>query len=544
MRKVIKISTVNYFAYGYVVDIMEKEKFRIKIADHYNIIEEENYRCGWFAIFNPNNVEAKFSITFYYEDQEPTKTEDIRIPSKVQKVLDWEILEEIVRNKHWGAKIESNMPLICQASAGTCARYEKDDRLFRSHYTTMAATDTSTLWAYPDGVYICPPTSWSKRMLEPEFVGILNPNEREAEITITTYHADSSRRKYKLKVPANRYKWIDMYNVVGKNPSHFGARFISTEPIVVQQDRPVYDAQGSPVQRSDFNEMCIRGASLPFEDLEGEEGIGAYNVGYFPGPNSLLVLFNPSKRDTMINITFYYEHEEPNECSTSLKAQTSLAFFELLGDSSIISFSLKPERLPSPIKAEIWGCKVSSTEPLFMQDLCGSGYYYKPSKEDLDRKPFPESVSTYREDIEDRLTWNMASRHAATCPSKIWYYADGFLHKPPSEYSKKLIVREWIWILNPSKRDAEIALHIYQEKSEKNISSLKVSSERIAGIDMEKVVAYEKDYGVYKRYSVKIISSEPIVVSHNRGIFKMGDPIQREVAATMAQPEPLIMKTI
>lgn len=537
------MSTVNYFAYGYVVDMPEGEKFHTKIADCYDIIEEENYRCGWFAIFNPNRVKAKTSIIFYYEDREPIKIGNIEISAESQKILEWENMEGIIRNKRWGAKIESNVPLICQASAGTCARYEKTDKIFRSHYTTMAATDISTLWVYPDGVYIYPPTDWSKRMLEPEFVGILNPNKREAEVTITTYHVDSSQRKYKLKVPAERYRWVDLYNVVGKNPPHFGARFISTEPIVVQQDRPVYEALGSPVQRSDFNEICIRGPNLPIRDLEREETIGAYNLGYFPGPNSLLVLFNPSKRDTIINVTFYYEHEEPNERSLSLKAQTSLALFELLGDSSIISFGLKPESLPSFIKAEKWGCKVSSTEPLFMQDLCGSGYYYKSTKEDLDRKPFPEAVNTYKEDIEDRLTWNMASRHAATYPSKVWYYADGFVHKPSTGYSKKLTVREWIWMLNPNKHTAEVTLRIYYEKGEKNMYSLKISAERIAGIEMEKVVASEENYGIYKRYCVKIISTEPIVVSHNRGIFNMNDPIQREVAATMAQPEPLIMRT-
>jgi len=500
------MSTVNYMAAGYVLDTPD----------------DRNYRTGRFAMLNPTSRQADASMTFYYEDQMPTKVEAFRIPAETQRVLEWEKCEEIVKNKRWGAKILSTEPLVCQETHSVCAQEDKPDWLIRSQCTTMMASYSSTLWYYADGVYIVPPTNWSKRLFEPEFVGILNPTKREAEVTMITYHLNKSKREAIFKLPPERYKWVDLVDVVGKNPPHFGARFISTEPVVVQQERPCYAVPGSPVQRADFNEIAVPGPMHDIETLREAPYAGAYNIGYFPGPNSLLVIFNPTKHDTVVDVTLYYERDEPNLYSFGLRAETSLAIFDLLN------------RQPPVIKAHPWGCKVVSTEPVIMQDLCGSGQSGPRLPESArNMKPFPDALGTYEEEFADRITWNMASRMAATQPSKTWYYADGLVRKPPTERSRKLYEPEWAWILNPAKRDSNIELFIYYEDGSKGRHQFTVAANRVKGLEMEKTVIPNKSYGA------KFVSTEPIIVSNNRGTFSIDDPVQREVAATMALPSPL-----
>ena len=498
------MSVVNYMATGYVLDTEE----------------DQNYRTGHFSILNPSKHDTDVAVTFYYEDQDPTQIKGIIVPNECQRTVVWIEQDGLMKNKRWGAKIESTEPIIAQETHYVRKRGDKAEDV-RSQCTTMMATTTSTLWYYADGVYIVPPTPWSKRMFEPEMVGLLNPNKREAEVTMICYHLDRKRTEATFNLLPERSLWVDLIDVVGKNPKHFGARFISTEPVVVQQERQVYAIPGSPVQRSDFNEMAYPGPSHHISTLREIESAGAYHIGYFPGPNSLLVLFNPTRHDTWIDCTLYYEKEEPNMYSFGLRAETSLAIFHLLRAE------------PPVIKTEPWGVKVVSTEPLIMQDLCGSGYRRKYTEEELKGKPYPEALGNYKEEFDDRITWNMASRLAATTLAREWYYADGLVVKPPSKYSAKLYTPEWAFILNPMERDANVKITLYYEDGLKGEHSLIVPSNAIRGLEMENVVTLNKPYGA------RFASEELIVVSHNKGFLKNGDSVQREVEATMALPFPI-----
>lgn len=506
------MSTVNYMATGFVLDTEN----------------DQNYRTGYFALFNPNKRNARVVITFFYEDQEPTQLKNYVVPAECQKVIEWDKLSEIVKNKRWGAKVESGEPLVAQESHHVRKRGDKPE-FVRSQCTTMMTPILTTLWYYADGVYIMPRDHVHRRMFEPEMVGLLNPNRREAEVTMITYHTNRNRREATFKLPPERSKWVDLVDVVGKDPPHFGARFISTEPVVVQQERQVYAVPGSPVQRSDFNEIAVPGPMHDIDTLREMPYLGAYNIGYFPGPDSLLVVFNPTRHDTVVDVTLYYEKENPNLYSFGLKAETSLAIFDLLN------------RQPPVIKAEPWGCKVVSTEPVIIQDLCGSGdpvsggisnYRWGKGLPPKARKlkHSLDALGTYEEELTNHITWNMASRQAATTLAKVWCYADGMVRKPPTEYSKKLYTPEWAFILNPTKRDSEVTVTLYYEDQTRGEHKLTLPAQRIKGLEMEKIVIPNKSYGA------DFVSTEPIVVSHNKGFFNMDDPVQRDVQATMAMP--------
>jgi len=230
---------VNYIAGIYVYD---KE-------------DDTNFRNGYLVIFNPAKKDAKIKMIVYFEDEEPVDLK-FQVPAESNRAFNMYEHREVFKNKRWGAKLLSNVPIIVQDVHGTYAPEDRPNYLTRSMCTTFAATRLSKCWYYADGIYIEKPGNILRELApntplyEPEYVAFLNPNKKEAEITMTVFYHDQTQSEYKFTVPTERYKWVDLGNIIIKN-KHFGARFVSTEPILVYEERIAYE-YGNPIQRAVF----------------------------------------------------------------------------------------------------------------------------------------------------------------------------------------------------------------------------------------------------------------------------------------------------
>ena len=72
---------------------------------------------------------------------------------------------------------------------------------------------------------------------------------------MTAYYADRTKENYLFKVQAERIKVVELEKVVVLN-KHYGARFVSTIPVVVQFERIAYE-YGNPIPRAVFSKIAL-----------------------------------------------------------------------------------------------------------------------------------------------------------------------------------------------------------------------------------------------------------------------------------------------
>jgi len=208
----------------------------------------------------------------------------------------------------------------------------------------------------------------------------------------------------------------------------------------------------------------------------------------------------PTDKDAELDLTFYYEQEEPNQIKINQPAKSSSARF------------LERE-CKHVLKADTWGLKVTSTEPVVVQGIHG-------------RRGTPE-------DDARSLTTSMDSYFAATRLSRVWYYADGLVLLPPPKSSAKLYEPEFAYILNPNRLDAEVTITAYYADQTKGNFVFNVPAERIKVVELEKVVVLNKHYGA------RFVGTLPIVVQFERLAYEYENPIVRALFCKVALPWPL-----
>ena len=208
------------------------------IADGYELLEEDNpnMQSVWICLFNPTKHDADLTVTFYYEDQKPTQTK-LQVPSECRRNLHTAECKELLKNKRFGVRILSNEPIVIQSTVGYYEPEDKHDWYTRGMTSTLSATALSKVWYYADGIIIDRP---NQRLKESEYAFVLNPNKKDARVTFTAYYDDQTKGFFKFRAPAERLKVVFLDDILLKNKS-YGARFVSTESIVVQETREIWE---------------------------------------------------------------------------------------------------------------------------------------------------------------------------------------------------------------------------------------------------------------------------------------------------------------
>jgi len=488
------LSNVNYLGGGYV------------LGDYASNVEENpNFYTGYFAIFNPTKRNAKTSITVYYEDRGKSVIENIDVLAETNKIIHWEECQEIERGKRWGAKITSTEPVVVQETLlvytpeGWAEPYKIDywpklDRIPNDMDTANASPILSKEWHHGDGnnILTTPRMPFNvrsvglnaRRLYEPEFVAFLNPNDKDAEVTMTAYYSDQTKTVRKFKVSAESYKWVPFTGEVISNKP-FGTNFISTEPVLVYIHRIVHDIL-SPVQRAMF---CMTAQSTP-----------PSRINYFAGPKSKLWLFNPNNSDADVTITYYFENHEPTHVKVVQRAESTNAHLDYMSKSN-----------PELFKEDVWGTKLESDKPIFVQGIHATFG--------------PEDMA-----VIGQLTTSMSSYMAVTDLSDCWYHADGIVVVPPTDLSKKFYAPQFVYVLNPTKKDTDVVMTAYYSDKTKSEYKFKVPADRVKTLQLEKIVALNKHFGA------RLKSTQPIAVQFERKGFVKGDPLQRASASAPAIP--------
>jgi hypothetical protein len=125
-------------------------------------------------------------------------------------------------------------------------------------------------------------------------------------------------------------------------------------------------------------------------------------------------------------------------------------------------------------------------------------------------------------------------------PLTEWFYADGIINSGNSQLGgsgqgSPSISREWVVILNLSKKNAKAsATYYFETRPPRTVTrSLPAGSSYIVSHELGDVVPQGELYGV------RVQSSEPVVVQTTRGEFEGSNPVTKTMASFVAHPGPL-----
>jgi hypothetical protein len=241
------LSRIHYFADGYLLEA-----------------DGTNRQSTWVCMFNPTQRDAELAFTFYYEDAEPTA---MCHEVAASKSVNLHLLgcEQVLRDRRFGAKIESSEPMVIQITTGYYGVADRADWYTRGMHSVICSDHLSTLNYYADGLVIDQP---GQRLKEPEWAFILNPNPVAAEVELHTCYSDGGRRTYPLRVAPARVLSVFMDELVDRNRL-FGARYVSSVPVAVQQTRLIVEEDRETI-RSCYSVMAKPGPLVWQDDEELE----------------------------------------------------------------------------------------------------------------------------------------------------------------------------------------------------------------------------------------------------------------------------------
>jgi hypothetical protein len=235
------MSRLHYFADGF---LLEKEG--------------PNRQSTWVCMFNPVARDAKLRFTFYYENAEPTSM-DCPLPARRCVGLHLLSCREVLRDQRFGAKIESSEPAVVQVTTGYYGVADRPDWYTHAMHSVLCGDRLAKVLYYADALVIDNP---GKRLKEPEWAFILNPNREAAAVTLHAHFPDGVR-EYSFCVPPERLLPVFMDDLVPKNRI-FGAKYVSSVPVAIQQTRWIMEEDRKTI-RACFSVMA-KPEPLPWQD--------------------------------------------------------------------------------------------------------------------------------------------------------------------------------------------------------------------------------------------------------------------------------------
>lgn len=239
------MSRIHYFADGYLLEA-----------------EGPNRQSTWVCAFNLSKREAGLKFTFYYEDAEPT-TMHHQVPAETGVNLHLLGCQEVLRDKRFGAKIESSEPAVIQITTGYYGVEDRADWYTRGMHSVICSDRLSRINYYADALVI---DSEGQRLKEPEWAFILNPNEVAADVTLHACHSDGTKATYDFRLAPERVLPVFMDELVVKNKL-FGAKYVSSVPVAVQQTRLIVEEDRETI-RSCYSVMAKPGPLSWQDEIE------------------------------------------------------------------------------------------------------------------------------------------------------------------------------------------------------------------------------------------------------------------------------------
>jgi hypothetical protein len=238
------MSKYHYFADGY---LLEDEK-------------APNRQSAWVCMFNPTLRDAEMKFTFYYEKSEPTTM--VR-KARALTGANMHLLScpEVRQNERFGCKIECTEPMVIQITTGYYGVADKADWYTHAMHSVICGDQLSRVNYYADALVIDVP---GQRLKEPEWAFLLNPHPEPVEVMLSAHYSDGSQKEYPFTVPAERVLPVFMDDLVIKNKV-FGARYISSLPIAIQQTRLIVEEDRQTI-RACFSVMAKPGPLFWQED--------------------------------------------------------------------------------------------------------------------------------------------------------------------------------------------------------------------------------------------------------------------------------------
>ena len=239
------MSRIHYFADGYLLEA-----------------EGANRQSTWVCMFNPSQRDAELRFTFYYEDADPTM---MRRQVAAARGVNLHLLgcEEVLRDRRFGAKIESSEPMVVQITTGYYSVADRSDWYTRGMHSVICSDRLSTVNYYADALVIDQPM---QRLKEPEWAFILNPSQAPAAVTLHAFYGDGVQHTYPFRVAPKRVLPVFMDELVDRNRL-FGAKYVSTVPVAIQQTRLIVEEDRETI-RSCFSVMARPGPLVWQDDVE------------------------------------------------------------------------------------------------------------------------------------------------------------------------------------------------------------------------------------------------------------------------------------
>jgi hypothetical protein len=213
-------------------------------------------------MFNLSERPSQMQFTFYYERSEPTAMRYEMAPNSARNM---HLLgcEAVRRNERFGAKIETSEPMVLQITTGYYGVEDMDDWYTRGMHSVICSDRLSTTNYYADGLVL---DNEGVRLKEPEWAFILNPNQVAADVILHAYYGNGKHLQYGFQVAPERVLPVFMDDLVIKN-SLFGARYVSSLPVAVQQTRLIEEEDRLTI-RSCYSVMAKPGPLTWQDDSE------------------------------------------------------------------------------------------------------------------------------------------------------------------------------------------------------------------------------------------------------------------------------------
>lgn len=198
----------------------------------------------WLVLANLAARTTAFTATYYFEDILPRSLSGNIEARRSQSYALHDKPDLIPPGKLYGARIESDGPLLVQASRG---EYEPNNPVTHAMASLIAYPGPlgvrETRWAYADGLVLhneSPLEEW-------EWISVLNPSASAAASVRIRFLRSGHEREYRLSVPAERVRTVDLFHLPEFARNRLSSVVVeSDQPVVVEQIRRAY-ARGIPV---------------------------------------------------------------------------------------------------------------------------------------------------------------------------------------------------------------------------------------------------------------------------------------------------------
>jgi hypothetical protein len=188
-----------------------------------------------------------------------------------------------------------------------------------------------------------------------DWLCLLNPGDREAQVTITVFYEDMPPREHTLTIPPRRCKQQPLHAIPGllEHNKQYGVRVRSDVPIVAQETRGEYEPD-DPVTNA-MGSVILTPGPLTEKDRELYYVDGIILAGGILEESEWLSVLNPNPVEAEIRLTIFHSHKEPSSYAFTVPAERVRC--------------IKMDDLPMVPKNELFSVKIVSSVPVVAEEV-------------------------------------------------------------------------------------------------------------------------------------------------------------------------------